>query len=338
MSRALVATGVTKLGRSLTNRDGSFIFFGHRVGESVEGYLGVLRPAWLESQLEYLTRHFEIIGLDTLVSCFENGTRVPPRTAVLTFDDGFRDTYDVALPLLERFGVRATVFVVTGSLADGQLPWSQRLGVLFERTQNVEVLHVMLGATPVSLRTPSERRRAYGSVKSTISGYPRRERNRVIEEFTRLLRVEPPRDRMMTWDHAREAAAAGHTIGAHTFSHALLARVAKQEAEEEMLVSLDQVREQLGIERPHFCFPAGSVDGDLIRSARRLGFRSSFLPGQARRINQIDNGDQFTLSRVGLPNAPAHVLEAEIDGPVRAVRRLLRRDRGSKGGKRWPGS
>jgi peptidoglycan/xylan/chitin deacetylase (PgdA/CDA1 family) len=164
-------------------------------------------------------------------------------------------------------------------------------------------------------------------VKSSVAALPRSERDRTIEEVAHQLGVEPPLDRMMTWDHAREALSAGHEIGAHTYSHALLGLVSDDEAEWELQRSLDDVRERLGIDVPHFCFPAGSISARASARVRRLGFRSSFLPGQPHRLNQVGVGDQYTLARVGLPNAGAVVLEAELDGPFQPLRLLMRRVR-----------
>jgi peptidoglycan/xylan/chitin deacetylase (PgdA/CDA1 family) len=323
-SHVVVRSGIAAIGRRSSRRSGAFVLYGHRVAADDDGYLQGLAPAWLEEQLRYLTRHYEVISLQTLVKCFEQGRPVPDRSVVLTFDDGFRDNVEVALPLLHRVGACATFFVVTGSLTNGSLPWSQRLGYVFQRTEENELMHAVVGPTPLSTSDPVHRRRAYAVVKSSIAALPRSDRDRIIEEVAHQLGVEPPVDRMMTWDHARAALSAGHEIGAHTYSHALLGQVSEDEAEWEMQRSLDDVRSRLGVDSPHFCFPAGSISPRTSARVRALGFRSSFLPGQPHRLNQVGVGDQYTLARVGLPNAGAVVLEAELDGPFQSLRLLLR--------------
>jgi peptidoglycan/xylan/chitin deacetylase (PgdA/CDA1 family) len=315
------------MGRRSSRRSGAFVLYGHRIASDEEGYLKGLSPSWLEDQLRYLTRNYEVISLQTLVECFEQGKSVPDRSVVLTFDDGFRDNIEVGLPLLHRAGVRATFFVVTGSLSDGSLPWSQRLGYVLQRTQEDELLHAVVGPAPMRTSDPKSRHRTYIAVKSAVAALPRLQRDRIIGEVACQLGVEPPVDRMMSWEHAREALAAGHEIGAHTFSHALLGLVADDEAEWEMQRSLDDVRSQLGVDAPHFCFPAGSISARTSSRIRTLGFRSSFLPGQSHRLNQVGVGDQYQLARVGLPNAGAVVLEAELDGPFQSLRHLIRRVR-----------
>lgn len=324
-SRLLVATDVTRAGRRWGDRDGTMILYGHRVSDDDEGFFQGLPPRWLRDQLAYLTRHYEVIPLRTLVACIEEQRPPPPRSVVLTFDDGFRDNVEQALPILEAFGVPATVFVVADCLTDGRLPWSQRLGYLFQHAPVTELAHASLGPQAVSLATETQRRSAYRRVKARLTASSREAREAVIDELGRLLEVEDPRDRMMTWGHARELLAAGHEVGAHTVSHPLLASIAPEEARWEMERSLVEVRERLGVERPSFCFPAGSTSPGLRRLARELGFRSCFVPDPSKRLNAPGRVDAFSLVRLGLPNAPDHQLEAELDGPFHALRRLAGR-------------
>ncbi|MGY6629520.1 MAG: polysaccharide deacetylase family protein [Wenzhouxiangella sp.] len=325
MTRVVVHSGAAALGRKFRSHDGALILYGHRVADDDEGYMQGLKPEWLDQQLAYLTRHYEVIPLRRLVECLEQGAPVPSRTAVLTFDDGFRDNYQHAFPLLQKYRVPATIFTVTGALTHGELPWSQRLGYLFQNTPLDSLTHALGNGECLTLEDAAARKRAYRRVKPAISRMPRAQRDAAISELSRVLEVEPPRDRMMTWDHAREMQAAGIELGAHTVSHPLLAEMPLDEALLEIKKSRDNLRRELGIERPSFCFPAGSLNAELLARIPELGFYCTFLPGQGIRLNNAKNVGPYTLSRVGLPNAPAIYLEAELDGPFHALRRMAGR-------------
>ena len=324
-----VRSGLCALGRAWFPKNGAVIFYGHRVTGDDEGYLDGLRPEWLDEQLAYLTRHYEVISLARLLRCYEERQPVPARSVVLTFDDGFRDNLLRGLPVLQRHGVTATVFVVTGCAASGELPWPQRLGCLFQQTDRAG-LTVRLGddgASPVELAlgTPAERRRAYLRVKEFLTRQPRGVRDSWLARLSRELGVEAPRDRMLSWDDLRALQAAGWEIGAHTVSHPWLARIPPAEARQEMERSRADLRTHLGVERPSFCFPAGSHTPALMAAAKNLGFRSAFQPNPPQRVNTLENSHPFALGRMGLPNAPARQLEAELDGPLPLLRRLWRR-------------
>lgn len=323
ISKALVFSGTTALGRTLGSHDGAVIVYGHRVSDDDEGYMQGLPPHWLDEQLAYLCRHYEIISLETLVSCLESNQRVPNKSIVLTFDDGFRDNYENAFPIFEKYKVPATIFLVTGSIDTGQLPWSQRLGYLFQHTESSELHHELL-EEGLPLSTSEDRRRAYLAIKPRVRVMGFEQREKVINDLSRYLDVQPPTDRMMTWKQARELQAAGIEMGAHTVSHPLLAEIGSDEARDEMEQSRNALQRKLGIERPKFCFPAGSWSQPLVQIARDLGFRSLFVPSRQRVINQVGRVDPYSMGRMGLPNSPAVFLEAELDGPLHRIRGLYR--------------
>ena len=249
----------------------------------------------------------------------------PRKSAVITFDDGFRDNYEHAFPLLQKHKVTATVFAVTGSLSTGELPWSQRLGYLFQNTESGGLCCLETENKEIPLDTAQDRISAYRSIKQLVVAMCRDDRDDVIKRVAESLQVEAPVDRMMNWNQAREMLAAGVEIGAHTYSHPLLAEISYKEAKWEMEKSLFDVREQLGIENPAFCFPAGSYNQQLLELVPRLGFCSTFIPNQALRLNSLDTVTPYSLTRRGLPNAPAVYLEAEVDGPFNAIRAAMGR-------------
>lgn len=335
-SYAAVYTGLCALGRRLYPKPGAVIFYGHRVAADDEGYLQGLRPEWLDAQLAYLTRHYEVLPLSRLLDCYEQRRPVPPRSVVLTFDDGFRDNLTAGLPVLQRYGVTATIFLATGCVSTGELPWPQALGFMFQHTPRGAITLDLAGRPwELDLTGAAARYRAYLRAKKYLGTRPRQERETCLARWARLLEVEPPRDRMLSWTDVATLRAAGFEFGAHTVSHPWLAEIPFAEAREEMERSRADLREHLSLERPPFCFPAGSCNAALRRLARELGFRSAFLPNPPHRVNTLDNSHPFALGRMGLPNAPALYLEAELDGPLPVLRRwgwrlLGRRPRGAE--------
>ena len=183
------------------------------------------------------------------------------------------------------------------------------------------------GGTEVSLETAQDRVAAYKVIKEPMKALSRPDRDLVINTVSSLLRVEAPTDRMMNWDQAREMFAAGFEIGAHTVSHPMLAEIPFNEAKWEMKQSIHDVREHVGTANPPFCFPAGSYNQRLLELVPRLGFSSVFIPNQAIRLNSPENATPYSLSRRGLPNAPARHLEGEVEGPFDAIRSALGRYR-----------
>lgn len=323
LSWCIVGAGVAALGRKFGPHNGALILYGHRVTDDDEGCLQGLRPSWLNEQLDYLNRHYRFLSLSKLLDCYERHQPIPPNSVVITFDDGFRDNFTNAYPILQRYNVPATIFVVTGCVTSGDLPWPQKVGYLFQKTKVDRLCHVTTRGKPVTLGSPMERDLARRTVRDVLGPMPRVERERNLAELCELLQVEVPRDRMLTWEQIEIMKKGGIEFGAHTVSHPWMALQTLEEARWEMETSLREIQNRLGVSRPTFVFPAGSFNSELVKMAVSVGFRCVFQSRNNVRVNSIGVNDQFSLSRIGLPNSPSVILEAELDGPLAALRRLF---------------
>ncbi len=99
----------------------------HRIADSPSAET-VVRPASFERQLKYLAEHdYTVLHLSEVQNAFKEGIKLPARTVVLTFDDGFRTDYEIVWPLLQKYDVPATLFIYpnwTGQ-SSGALTWDQ---------------------------------------------------------------------------------------------------------------------------------------------------------------------------------------------------------------------
>ena len=325
VSYAVVGGGMAAAGRALFPKPGPFILMGHRICGDDEGFLPGVSPELFDEQLRYLTRHYEPLSLADLVETIAAGLRPPAKSFVLTFDDGFRDNYEHALPLLEKYEVPATVFAVTRCLDSGRLPWPQELGFVLQHAQREEVRHALLGPEPVPVGGREARWQIWRKLFRSLRRLGREARDEVIEGLARDLRVDLPEDRMCSWEQAREMQSSGIDIGAHTYSHPWLAEIPFAEACREIERSKADLVEKLGVDRPPFAFPGGSMSSELVEVVRTVGLKSCFQSNPRVRFNLPGVVGPYSLSRIGLPNSPAVMLEAELDGPLHTIRRLYRR-------------
>lgn len=92
-----------------------------------------------ESEMKYLKdNNYKTLTLDELYTFFENNTPVPKKSVVLTFDDGYKDNYETAYPILKKYGFKATVFVITNCIDTGEYLTSPQLKKLDKNGFDVE--------------------------------------------------------------------------------------------------------------------------------------------------------------------------------------------------------
>jgi peptidoglycan/xylan/chitin deacetylase (PgdA/CDA1 family) len=122
LSIFLLVIGVAHLLRWLNRRRIRILTY-HRVNDDPDDFLSV-SPAVFEQHMACLARDAHVVSLAEAVGYLESGRTPPPRTVAVTFDDGYRDNHSDAFPILKKYNIPATVFVVHDYVGtDRVFPW-----------------------------------------------------------------------------------------------------------------------------------------------------------------------------------------------------------------------
>jgi len=127
----------------LAHRGKVIILTYHRFSEC-DGGLATSARAF-RKQLDYLTGHYSIIPLAKILELLTNGLDLPPSPVAITIDDGHRDAYEIAFPILARYHAPATMFVVTDFIDRKSWLWTDKLPFLTTRTRASEFEMVIDG-------------------------------------------------------------------------------------------------------------------------------------------------------------------------------------------------
>lgn len=268
----------------------------HRILEAADPLL-VSDPdvATFRWQMKVLADCFNVLTLDAALAGLASG-KLPPRAVCITFDDGYRSTHDLALPILRQFNLPATVFVATGFVGEGNM-WNDRIleSVRIMKEQQLDLSEFGLGSfalDSVGAKLHSVERLTEGAKYLPPPG-----RQALIEHLDALAKIES-HGLMVTDDMIRALAAHGVEIGAHTISHPILTKLSDKDALYEMAESKREL--EAIIKRPvrYFAYPNGKVGMDFderhVAMARQAGFAAAFTTamGAARASD-----DLFALPR-----------------------------------------
>ena len=254
----------------------------HRVGEK-EGFpfLSPIPLREFEKQIEYLSKTFMVMPLDILVEHVLEKKTLPKRVVAITFDDGYRDNYRHAYPILKRYGLSATFFLATDYINKGVLFWWDQAGYVLQQTRlrNLE----MHGVGTYSLRTDAERRRATLRIIETLKGLPDGRKDLLLEDLARVASVQVPSDLgkefILSWDEIRRMSSNGMDFGAHSHTHPILTRIPLLAAREEIIRSKHHIEEQIGRRITSFAYPngmPGDFNEDIKKIVRESGFERAF--------------------------------------------------------------
>lgn len=217
--------------------------------------------AIFEWQMEQLARRFNLISMDDVLLFLLGSKDLPPRAVVVTFDDGFKDNFQIVAPILNRVGVPATFYVLVDSVDRSRAPWYCRLRQSFLTSRGGSWKNPANGKVG-TITDASDRDAAFLAATEFCAraGVSVREQYVLDAESSLDPEVFPAESElMMTWDEVRSLARAGHSVGAHTMTHPNLAHISTDEARKELVDSKRKLEIELGQKVLHFSYPSPAL-------------------------------------------------------------------------------
>ena len=264
--RGLVASGLLRRWHGRFNRDCLTVAAFHRVLAADDPrYPGsnptyTATPEELDQCLRLFARYYNGVSLGDIVAARAGGKRLPDRALIISFDDGWQDTVQYALPVLRRHGFPAVLFVATGATGREQGFWQEEVLDCVITGRHPELAGLKAGEMLVE----------------TLLGMPAKEREIVISKLP-----PPPHmpRRMANAEELRAWRAAGMAIGGHGHSHDPLTGVDDPKAE---LAACRDALQAMGFfpESAAFSFPHGRMNPGLVKMAREAGFDLLFTSVQ----------------------------------------------------------
>lgn len=251
-----------------------------------------------ERQMRFVSRYFEVLPLREAGRRLRNG-RLPRRACCITFDDGYADNLTVALPILEKYRLPATVFVATGYLDGGRM-FNDAVVDAIAATAHDELDLSAIGLGRHVLANVQGKRTAVAALLEQIKYRPPAERAVLVDTLIERTGCGPlPADIMLASPQVDELARRGVEIGGHTVAHTILTTVDDAGARREIIEGTRRLEEITGKPVTAFAYPNGRPGRDYaahhVALVRELGFELavSTAHGVANRQTDIHQLPRF---------------------------------------------
>jgi peptidoglycan/xylan/chitin deacetylase (PgdA/CDA1 family) len=268
--------------------------------------------AGLAEQLAFLRRTCNVVPLGDALRALAEGRPLPPRAVALTFDDGYRDSLELAVPLLERLQLPATFFLVPELLSGIARPWWETIAWALSRSRNQEI--TWEGRT-ISLRGAAQRRAANLEISTQLKRRDQAARDAAIEELTGRCQPAPapgagdPRSLFMDWGGAGELIRRGFEVASHSHHHAILAMESREEQARDLSESRLWLQRELDAPIGLLAYPnglEGDYDAATIEAARAAGYSHAVT----------------TIGGWNRPGTPAYEVHRFVQQPERGAKGL----------------
>lgn len=264
----------------------------HRVVEDFDAATRTEMPSMLvsramfERHIDWVGRHFRFAGLDEIGEHVLSGVPFTEPVAAITFDDGYRDVYEQAYPVLKRKGIPAALFVVTDligqpfwqihdklyclmakAFASWDDPRRELLGLLSDLDLPAAELLASRAATANPMLTAT----------TLLPGLSRVDVRRMLDGLEAAVgNGFGPAPLTLTWPMLAEMRDAGFVIGSHTQTHVSLPMESADTVAKELAGAKQELERQLGQPISHFAYPGGQFTPEIVEAIDRAGYRFGY--------------------------------------------------------------
>lgn len=321
----LYISGVLPFWAKIKFRNKAVVLMYHRVVSDNEPYgdsyqVGItVSVNTFKRQMEYIRTHFKPVTLEKFTDHLQRNVPFESKTILITFDDGWKDNFVNAYPVLKENKIPATIFITTDFIGSTDRFWQQELSELLSVIRNKALenegwwqLRADAFEQSVDLVITSSEKDFPGALTNLLNS----QKKKTIVQIEGLMQslgqacqddknVSDGPDTFLSWKEARTMAKDGIAFGSHGKSHVLLPVISVQEAEQEIAESKNQAEKQLGQPINAISYPNGDYNDAILRIVKQQGYAVAFVTA-AGLVSAGD--DPYTIRRINIHNDMTNTL------------------------------
>jgi peptidoglycan/xylan/chitin deacetylase (PgdA/CDA1 family) len=273
-----------------------------------------LMPQQFEAHLRELARHHHVVSLAQAVGEIRSGNGLQSDSVAITFDDGNESVYTIAYPLLKKYGLPATVFLITDWVGNKVLSWWQHLREMiakvdFSTVTHTDVRNVLQMDIPPIPPTNSldavSRSRFCLRLELMLWHMPDEVRGQKLSQLQELFfprgDFTPNVERILTWAQVREMADNNIEFGSHTKTHINIPFTDSSTVEREIAESKSEIENKIQREVTGFAYPYGRALASYVAVEPILRKHGFTYACNACAGNNSTSSNPYSLCRGSLP-------------------------------------
>jgi len=302
----------------------NFLF--HRVNTKRDLLWDPMDVKLFDHCIKYISKNFHVVLLEDMVLNKHefNGSK---KYATIVFDDGYKDNFEYALPILEKYKVKASFYIVTECIDKNIPTWTHIVDYAFQYT-NHDKIDISFHFLPEELRVSSLNDKTIRinyvrKLKPALKKISHSERMLVIDRIlTSFNDIEFP-SLMMNWGDVKQLSKAGHYIGSHTDTHCMLGTMNNIEMiNNELTHSGNKIKQNLGYFPLTISYPVGSYNATTIEQSKLAGYKIGLAVKQ--KVYNPEQDNNFEVPRIELYNESWLKTRLRIENVIGRVAKVLK--------------
>jgi peptidoglycan/xylan/chitin deacetylase (PgdA/CDA1 family) len=306
------------------------IFLFHRISPVRDKMWDPIDPALFRKLIKYITKKYSVYTVEELFYNNYNNYNIHNTNkplACITFDDGYKDFIHYALPVLQEYSAKSSIYVVTNCISSGLPPWTYVLDYLFlnSKKNNLSKLSDILECPEEQLKFENVSSRIkYGKLlKKQLKKVSDIKRRNIFNSLVSFFdEVEIPSDLMMNSEDIVQISDAGVITGSHTVSHPLLSKIEDETMlYNELKVSGLEIERITGKFPITISYPVGSYDDRVMKLSEKAGYKIGLAVEQKEYKGNLTAS--FNIPRIEIYNENYFKSLLRLNGYIERIKKLL---------------
>ena len=273
-------------------------------------------PVWtqlplhvFEQHIEWLSRCYNPVALSDVVAAIKHGQSLPHNSVLITFDDGLKNNYTVAYPVLKQYQVPGVIFLTVDFIGTERFFWVDELYMaLVEAQQQGIAINLSFPPADTCLKT-GKLWDAYCAVLEFLKRIPEAEQKKRLKRIFDQVSIDRQKYcddfGLLSWNGVKAMDSENLIeFGCHTASHRILTSIPDEALDDELFGSRQRLEKQLGHKVNTFCYPNGRFGIDYLAKHREMLHRGGYCCAFStnRGLCSIGEDHPFSIPRVSVGN------------------------------------
>ena len=293
----------------------------HEISKDIYYERGVSAKLF-EDELRLLLRlRFEILPLCEALEVLNEEPGKHRRIAVLTFDDAYKGVYEIALPIMLKYGIRGTIFPVAGFIETRTAHWAPQIGFIVRGIKVPSTIRISTLRTFISINNQHDKDVMLSYLLNILPKLDVNEIRAVVNELSEYISNQDELGElfervMMNFEQLNEASELGFEVGGHGYWHVGLTHINKERLYEEIEKSLNfvnKIMKNTYVKARTFAYPYGLYNNDVVDVLKEKGFSAAVT--MIPKVESTRKWNLYELGRIppyGSPEAPLTSFKVQL--------------------------
>lgn len=272
----------------------------HRVSDEKDYFWSPINPITFEKLLKYIIKHYQVISFGDIPFLNKNTSK---RFLILSFDDGYYDFYEYALPLLKKYNLPCNHNIVNECATNNQIIWTQRLNIIFNYCKNNNWnLCFEIQNNKFTLRTfHGNWMQFYLKIFKTLLKIPKTERLLILSAKEKEFSIVPV-SKMMNWQQILGCSKNRVEIGCHTYTHDVLSTITDLSIlQKEIVQSAIEIEKKIENKVRVIALPNGEGNNKIKDVIKASGIKNIlFVDDKINKLSSVNSSEIRNIYRINI--------------------------------------